>query len=446
MDVLLFDWRLPRAIENTDVPNFKWFKPRWIPIPDLPLQVSLSLSLETYDQLDSDPLLLQAVTDDCQAAFAASLPTIVPRLQALDAQCGAAKGDFVKYAEGRKQALQQIGMDIEQARANAERSIQDRLTALQTEQRDYRAYRAGVVVKIASGSAGLVGAGLGLAGAVVTGGASLAVSIIGTYRAIVEGGRALWECIQEADRVQMRVMSDLHSLQQTYARDSRLGVAREMAASTVNAVFKLPVDLTNVPTLEKDNALWRGKLTHLRFLAHELSTQLAKMLDESKKLQAQLSADPDSRNAQAALSGFQSDINKLLTIGFYIPSMGRRVQIQKSHQDAERGLAAQAEVARGIEELKAGRSHGVDWFDSIAGFVAGAALTGVGYGIKPPDLREAKEVVDVVLEGAEKIKEIYDIAADNIQQVKQVEERIKNRLFSEGPPPQVALTSAATRV
>ncbi|MGH9740775.1 MAG: hypothetical protein ACRD51_00330, partial [Candidatus Acidiferrum sp.] len=429
---LLFDWRLSKAIEHKYTPKYE---PRWIPIPDLPLRVMLEAPPPTLALLQKDPLLLQSISDDCQTAFTESLRKIVPRLQGLDAECGAAGGDFFKYAEGRKRVMLQIDQDIQQAKANALNAIQRRWTQLEQQKKEYKSYRQGVAIKLVKGGVGAGAAIAGLAGAVATGGATLALSIIGTYRAVVDGGKTLWECIQEADRVQKRVVSGLEALKKTYAKDPRLGAAREVAASTVNAVLKLPINITNVKTLEDDSELWRGKLTHLVFLAHELAEKLNQLLEDSTKLGLQLATDPDSKKKQAALKGFEADINKLLTEGFFIASMGRRVQIQKSHQDAEKGLKVQEQVAKGIEELKAGRSKGVDWFDQIIAFAADAALTGAGYGVSPPDFSGAASAVSkvqsgagIAMDGASTLYGIFDIAAEHSEKVKEIQEKTKAEL------------------
>ena len=147
----------------------------------------------------------------------------------------------------------------------------------------------------------------------------------------MDGAKTLWDCAKNADGVQKRVETGLKKLRDSYAQGQKSGVAREVVASTANALLKeAPVAvinklsggaLTNVATLEDDNKLWRGKLTHLRFLAHELSEELNELLVNSDKLATQLSADPDSKKKLAALRSFQADINKLLTEGFIVPSM-----------------------------------------------------------------------------------------------------------------------------
>jgi hypothetical protein len=443
-DVLLFDWRLSKAIEYEYKPALTL---RWIPVPDYPLRVMLDAPPPTMALLQKDPLLLQSISDDCKKAFVDSLKKIVPRLQALDTECGNAGGDFFKYAEGRKRVLQQIELDIQQAKNNAMIAIQKRWADLERQKKEYKSYRTGVAIKLVKGGAGVGAAAAGLAGAVASGGATLALSIIGTYRAVVDGGKTLWECMQDADRVQKRVVADLNSLKKTYAQNPQLGVAREVVASTVNAVLKLPINITNVKTLEGDNELWKGKLTHLVFLAHELAETLNDLLDKSEKLSSQLASDPDSKKKQAALKGFEADVNKLLTEGFFIASMGRRVKIQKSHQDAEKGLKVQEQVTKGIEELKAGRSKGVDWFDSLIAFAADAALTGAGYNVAPPDFSAAASTVSKLKDGAgvaidsgTTLYGIYDIAAENSAKVKEVQDSLlkkwKERIMG---PEKVAL-------
>jgi len=452
-EVLLFDWRLSKAIENNYKPALQL---KWIPIPEYPLRVLLDAQPQTQQLLQKDPLLLQSISDDCQAAFVAALAKIVPRLQALDSECGASGGDFFKYADGRKRVLQQIEVDINQAKTNALAAIQRRWMQLEQQKKDYKSYRFSVGLKIVKGAAGVGAAAAGLAGAAATGGATLAISIIGTYRAVVDGGKTLWECMQDTDRVQKRVISGLEALKKTYAQNPQLGVAREVAASTVNAVLKLPINITNVKTLEDDNKLWKGKLTHLVYLAHELAETLNDLLDKSQTLETQLATDPDSKKKQAALKGFEADINKLLTEGFFIASMGRRVQIQKSHQDAEKGLKVQAQVTEGIEKLKSGRSAGVDWFDSIIAFAADAALTGAGYGVAPPNFSAGASTVSkvqsgggIAMDGATTLYGIFDIAAENSQKVKEIEENVKKKLTETltgapkpGPAPPTLSTKA----
>ena len=226
-DILLFDWRLEKAIENEPSVNFQ---PKYIPIPDLPLRVMLDAPPPTYAMLQKDPLLHQMLVDECKNAFTASLRKIVPKLQALDAECGQSGGDFYKYAEGRKRVMQQIDGDIQEAKRNSLAAIEQRWMTIQQQKKEYKSYRLGVGINIAKGAVGLAAAGAGIAGAAATGGATLALSVVGGYRAVMDGGKTLWECVQNADRVQKTVESGLKSLRETYAKDQKLGVAREVAA------------------------------------------------------------------------------------------------------------------------------------------------------------------------------------------------------------------------
>ena len=432
-DWVMFNWSLSKAIENDSPVKFT---PKWIPVPDLPMKVVMDLPPDTERMLEKDPLLMQMIKDDSKQAFTATLSKIVPRLQTLDAECGASGGDFFKYAESRKRVLQQIDLDLQQAKTNAVAAVQKRWMQVQQQKKEYKKYRLGVGIKLVKGAVGAAAAAAGIAGAAPTGGATLALSIVGGYRAAMDGVKTLWDCAKDADGVQKRVETGLKKLRDSYAQSQKTGVAREVVASTANALFKeAPVAvinklsggaLTNVATLEDDNKLC-GKLTHLRFLAHELSEELNELLVNSDKLATQLSADPDSKKKLAALRGFQADVNKLLTEGFIVPSMGRRVTIQKSYEDAEKGLVAQERVTKAIDELKAGRSQGVDWYNKIIAFVTDAALTAAGYGVSPPNLSSAKDVAGVVSDGASNLAGIYDLVADAAPQVKAIEEKVKKK-------------------
>jgi enoyl-CoA hydratase/carnithine racemase len=420
-DILLFDWRLDKAIENEPTARFT---PRFIVIPQIPMRVMLDAKPDTQAMLGKDPLLQQMLVDECKNAFTAALPRIVPLVRAFDEECGKTGRDIEKYAAARKRLVQQIDPAIEEARKNAVKAIDKRWVSVQQQKKEYKSYRFSVGVKVAKGIGGLVGAGVGLAGAVPTGGATLVLSVIGAYHALVEGGKTLWDCIQDAEKVQKKVESGLKSLKGTYEKSQAKGIAREVASSTVNAIFK--TSATNVSTLENDNKLWRGKLTHLRYLAHYLSTELNTLLENASKLSAQLAAEKAPEKIRKSLEKVELDVEKLLTDGFVIVSMGRRVQIQKSHQDAEKGLAAQQEVTQAIEALKAGRSGAVDLFDKAIALVVDVSLSGAGMAAQAPS--SAMDFAGVGKDGASTVVALNEIVVDAVPKVKAVEDGIKKKI------------------
>lgn len=418
-DILLFDWRLDKAIENEPTVRFT---PRYAVIPQVPLRVMLEAPPPTFAMLQKDPLLHQMLVDECKNAFTAALRKIASALQAYDAECGRNGNDVFKYAESRKKMLQRVDAEVAEAKRAALAGIDRRWMTVQQQKREYKSYRLGVGIKIAKGVGGLLGAGAGVAGAVPTGGATLAIAVVGAYRALADGGKALWECAQGADAVQKRIEKGLKSLKDSYARGQAQGVGRELAASAANALLKVP--LTNVATLDNDVKLWRGKLTHLRFLAHYLATELGKLLESAGKLGLQLTTEQAPEKIRASLKAVEADVNKLLTDGFVIASMGRRVQIQKSHQDAERGLAAQEEVVKALEALKSGRSAAVDYFDKVIGIVADAAVSIAG-GIASPPSASVKDVASVAGDASSTLVAINELVADAAPKVKELEDRVK---------------------
>jgi hypothetical protein len=420
-DILLFDWRLDKAIENEPAARFT---PRFVVIPQIPMRVMLDAKPDAQAMLGKDPLLQQMLVDECKNAFTAALPRIVPLVRAFDEECGRTGRDIEKYAAARKRLVQQLDPAIEEARKGAVKAIEKRWVSVQQQKKEYKSYRFSVGVKVAKGIGGLVSAGVGLAGAVPTGGATLVLSVIGAYHALVEGGKTLWDCIQDAEKVQKKVESGLKSLKGTYEKSQAKGIAREVASSAVNAIFK--TSATNVSTLENDNKLWRGKLTHLRYLAHYLSTELNKLLENASKLSVQLAAEKAPEKIRKSLEKVELDVEKLLTDGFVIVSMGRRVQIQKSHQDAEKGLAAQEEVSQAIEALKAGRSGAVDLFDKAIALVVDVSLSGAGMAAQAPS--SAMDFAGVAKDGAMQLVALNEIVVDAVPKVKAVEDGIKKKI------------------
>lgn len=420
-DVLLFDWRLDKAVESEPTARFA---PQYVVIPQIPLKVMLEAPPPTFAMLQKDPLLHQMLVDECKSAFTAALRKIVPALQTFDAECGRDGKDIFKYSASRKRMLQRVDAEIDTAKSTALSAIARRWTQVQQQKREYKSYRLGVGIKIAKGVGGLAAAGAGLAGAVPTGGATLALSVVGAYRALMDGGKVLFDCIQDANAVQKRVQSGLKSLAESYKSAHAKGVGRELAASAANALFKVP--LANAATLDNDIKLWNGKLTHLRFLAHYLSTELNKLLENAEQLGMQLASQHASDKMRAALKKVEADVQKLLTDGFVIASMGRRVQIQKSHQDAETGLEAAAEAAKALEALKSGRGAGVDYFDKIIGMVTDAALSVAGNVASPPS--SVKDVAGIVSDAAQSLVALNELVVDAAPKVKEAEEQIRKNI------------------
>jgi hypothetical protein len=320
--------------------------------------------------------------------------------------------------------LQRLDAEIEAAKKTALSAIDRRWTQVQQQKREYKSYRLGVGIKVAKGAAGLAAAGAGVAAAVPTGGATLALAVVGAYRALADGGKALWDCIQSANTVQKRVESGLKSLAESYKSAQAKGVGRELAASAANALLKIP--LANAATLDNDIKLWRGKLTHLRFLAHYLATELNTLLENAEKLGMQLAASQASEKIRASLKKVEADVQKLLTEGFFIASMARRVQIQKSHQDAESGLKAAEEAAKALEALKSGRSAAVDYFDKVIAMVTDAALSVAGNVVSVPS--SAKDVASVASDAAQTVVALNELVVDAAPKVKELENRISKKI------------------
>lgn len=469
-DFVLFHWSLAKAFQE-----HSRVMPRWI--PDLHLIVIMDLAPETERALSKDNapgvlLMLQAFKDDAKRAFDDSVKIIGSHLQAFDEECVAKGGDIYDYVASRRRVMEQIERDIQEAKVKAANLAQQRWMQFQRIRPEYKSYRLATGFKLTKDAAGVGGAVGGVVGAATTGGAALPIAIIAMYRAVTEAGKTVWECWMNADEAQKRVASGLESLQKTYEQKHKLGVAREVAAGAVNPVLNLPV-ATNASTLENDIKQWRGKLTHLHFLAQWLSGKLGQMLQDSEKLRKELAARPKK---QKALESIEKQINTLLTEGLRVPGMRRRVVIGEAYQAAENGLEAEQKVSQALEELKAGRSKAVDWYISTVKYAVGLALTGAHFAIQPPaspfdpanfqdaasnlkdlankpglsNLKGAVtsvgEATEVDREAASNLMEINEMVAENSEQVKEYEKKLKEEI-EQGAKQAVAiaLTKAAPR-
>jgi hypothetical protein len=363
-----------------------------------PKPTFLRISLDEFDDFElsvtitdcDSPVEVQLATEECQKAFKDALPNIVNKLKAFDAQCAMArleesKGEAEEFHamrvwyQGYLTTRDGVGNQLRQAKSKALSAIKARLLQIQAAKKDSKAYNQRVAVKLLTGAGALVASGGALAGTVVTGGVS-ALAIIGTSRALAQFVKTLADCWKSADVQKKVVMNGLNSLEKTYRENQLVGAAREGGAGIVKAAAGVQL-LPNVGKLKDDNKLWGDKLSKLLTLANGLSTTLDELLNACQKLQDQLPAtDSKFDNKRKALKRLETRVNTLLTEGFKIPGVYRRVKIDEACKTGIDGLDAQNKVTKRIEELEHGRGTAgkvVDGFNVGIDFLVEATFVGL---------------------------------------------------------------------
>jgi hypothetical protein len=426
-DHTLLDWRLDTAIANT--PNVN-FTPRYFPIPPMPMTVVMELDDKALAMVKGDSLLQKVLSEECKDAFDILLPAIVQKLQALDNAC--ATVGLEKYAETRTSTYNSIELHIDSTRHYAQKKVMERWESLQREQQKYKSASFRFTLKVIKGAAELVGGAIAIAAAIPTGGATLAVAIVGGYRGCMDLAMLLEEAYASADEVRRTLEADLKSLKATYAASHAKGVAREIGASVVNEVLKVPVPggAANVGKLEDQAKAWEAKLGHLRLIAHKLSRELTAVLDKADQLEELYRHKPGTRDT-VKVAAIAEKVNIMLTEGFDVRRQGIRggkLRIDEAHTMAERGLQAHKKVVIEIKALQDGRSSAVDVADKLIALVTEGALFGAGLATSPPDFSKLKDVKDFASDATDVIKPFYETVAEMVPAVKKAEEAVTQGL------------------
>jgi len=379
-NIVVLDWTLEKLIKN-QIPAPLVLN--YIEVPPLPINVVYDVPAPTFSLIQRDTLLNQIMRDEYQKALVAVVQTrVIPRLRVLDEQAGSAS--FKDYAVARRLAFKSIELDLDKGMKDGDAAFSTRLKRLETEKKEYKGYRAKVGKRVAKFTLGVGAAAVGVAGTVGTMGAALPLAIIGLYRSIMEGTKLLRDVLLEAEGCEKNVVKGLASLKLTYGKDKNLGRLREIGTSLMNSVTAFPFNTkfnTNGATISAENDLWRGKLTHLRFIAHELATDLNELLEKSDRLLELIEGDPTKKNYVKTLKSVHSDVNLLLEKGFYIPSMAKRIRIPETHQRAERGLDIQSKLDVALKEFIRGRGEWVDKLDFVINAIVDLGLMGASLGV-----------------------------------------------------------------
>jgi len=394
---------------------------RYIEVPPLPIEVTYDVSVTTQSLLRSDPLLFNLMVEEYQKAIIKIIQTrIVGRLQSLDEQAGSAP--FEEYADTRRLAFQSIELDLDKGMKDGDAAFAQRVQRLAMEKSQYGSYRKEVGKRVAKFSLSVGAAAVGVGASAGTFGAALPLAIVGLYRAIMEGTKLFRDVLLEAEACEKNVFNGLLSLKKTYGMDQNLGRGREISASLINSVTAFPLTTKynlNGKKISEECALWNGKLTHLRVLAHELATDLNDLIQKTEQLISQIVGDPTKKSYVKALESVESDVELLLDRGFYIPSMAKRIKIPDAHARAEKGLDIYRLLDKALKEFINSPSR--KWVDGIdfaintivdmglmgaslgVGGAPTAAIDKVGMALSTPGNVDA--VVNVLYEGAQQ----YDV-------------------------------------
>ncbi len=342
----------------------------------VPIGYLIRCSNAVFDELERDPLLLEPVvragirvTDDRAKLFARSRPLRVAKVDQ------AFMTEVKRHFEAGQPAVDAAVKEVldHHAQMNARWSKYWKGTA-----RDLAVSAVAVTVGI-----------VGLAAAVPTGGLSIAFAVIGLARGIAGGVSKLVECWLRAEEIEKRLDANLRELMGKYGVKldhngaytvaaggvtTHAGRAHQIGATVANTLIQAPVAAT-MAVIEQDVARWKGKLSSLYQLAHELAVELNRLLVEMEALGSTLPPEK-----QRKLDGLAERVMELLDGGVRKARFRDHMTVSAAHQRYMRGweragtFETLLDTLKGVTDTEAGH-RGVKIGAAFTAFMTNAAFT-----------------------------------------------------------------------
>jgi len=390
--ITILEWTVRKALKEAKGYDDSPFK--YLVVPRIPIKMEVEVPDEQWELVRGDPLLQAVLHDlfkDEVVKFCGN--KLYPVLDRIDR--GWEQYSKLSQFNLRMQELRQkIKQGLENVCDECDKEIPKKIAELAAQQAKYKHYRFKVAKQAVLNTAALGTAVASTAGvAFATAGASLPLAVVGLYRSVMTMVKFIIDCAKEAEACQKNVIYGLAYVAKSYGLTDHKGsgeegrfvnlaqadtaafkkggakapsqganTAKELASNFfLNSILKVPAKktLTSVKDIQGEVDLWENKLANLSFQAHDLSGQLAELLEKMDQLDVKLkenetlrSDDPgfyamvkpaareldrQDEKYNKALKKAGKDVNKLLTKGFYIPSMAKWITIDELHTRAESG-------------------------------------------------------------------------------------------------------------
>lgn len=390
--ITILDWSVRKALKEARGYDTLPFKN--LAVPKIAIKMQVEVPDEQWELVNKDPLL-QAVLHDLfkEEVLKFCGNRLFPVLDRIDR--GWEQYSKLSQFNIRLQELREkIKQGLEEICDECDKKIPEKIKELAAQEAKYKHYRFKVAKQAVLNTAAVGTAVASTAGvAFATAGASLPLAVVGLYRAIMSMVKFIIDCAKEAEACQRNVVYGLAFVAKSYGLTDHKGsgeterfvnlaqadtagykkggarapskgsnTAKELASNFfLNSILKVPAKktLTSIKDIQGEVDLWENKLANLSFQAHDLSGQLAELIEKIDQLDAKLkenearrSDDPafyamvkpaareldrEDEKHEKSLEKAEKDVKKLLDKGFYIPSMAKWITIPELHTRAESG-------------------------------------------------------------------------------------------------------------
>ena len=336
--------------------------------------------------------LCKQVTDDL-AVQMSNLDKILPRLPDEQAREKAVK-DYRAVVEKQLDDL------AEKLKELPEEQWKKFLAKYAEAKKEYKSYKVNAVVDVTVGTLGVVGSGIALAGTVHTGGASLVLGVIGMTRSVAQIAQVVYSIAVDVETQSNALKDDVESLLKQFTESKGKAIGKDLAKTTVNAVFGAPFFTTASTASSKAETLG-GKVSGTYVGGVKLSRKVTESLNAMKKLEGDLAKlkGKDLKKAEEKLTTLQGKFSKLFDNAADMNAKAKRVEkdlktIKKVLEELKKETTTLAYVEKALTVLTnlalAGASAGV----SISGDAGNAlALANDGLSLGNSVLSEVKDAL-----------------------------------------------------
>ena len=227
------------------------------------------------------------------------------------------RAEVVKKLEGLKAKLKVLPED----------QWKKFLTKYSEAKKEYLKYKVNAVVDVTVGTLGVAASAAALAGTAHTGGASLVLGVIGMTRSVAKISQVVYSLAVDVEKQGNALKEDLESLLKQFADSKGKATGKDLAKTTVNAVFGAPF-FTTVSTASKKAETFGGKVAGTYVGGVKLSREVTASLNAMKKLEGDLSKlkGKDLKKTEAKLEKLQGNFDKLFEKAANLNAKAERVE------------------------------------------------------------------------------------------------------------------------
>ena len=273
--------------------------------------------------------------------------------------------------------------------------------------KEYRSYKVNAAIDVTVGTVGVVASAAAIGGAAHTGGASLVLGCIGMVRSVAKISEVVYSIAVDVEKQSTALTKDIASLKADFEKGMTVkGVAKDLAKTSVNAVFGAPF-FTTVATVDKKAETLGGKIAGTYVGGVKLAREVTASLNEQKALAAKLSKLKADGAKAKALKKVEDNVGKLEKN--FDKLFEKAADLNAKAQRTEAEIKAIRKVLKDLKDDTKALAYFEKALTVLVSIGLAAAAAGVGIAHAAGEALDiAKESLTLTNEVATSAKEAFD--------------------------------------